>query len=71
VTLEERIEKKKAYKGPKYDIPAGDVGVPCKACGVNLHFVKTVRGAWMPVEYDGIPHFGFCSDPKRFSRSKS
>ena len=68
MTKEERVEKKKAYKGPKYEVPAGDVGKPCEACGVNLHFVQTKTGAWMPTEYDGVPHFGFCSDPGRFSK---
>ena len=70
MTREERIEKKKVYKGSKYDVPAGDPGVPCKACGQNLHFVKTKSGADMPVEYDGIPHWGFCSEPERFSKGR-
>jgi len=67
MTQKERIEKKKRYTGPKYEVPTGDPGSPCKACGRNLHFVRTKSGVWIPVEYDGIPHFGFCSDPKRFS----
>ncbi len=69
MTKEERVEKKKAYKGPRYEVPAGDVGKPCEACGVNLHFVKTKAGKDMPVEYDGIPHWGFCSEPERFGRA--
>ncbi len=70
MTKEERIEKKKTYKGPKYEVLAGDVGRPCKACGVNLHFVPTENpGKYMPVEYDGIPHWGFCSDPGRFGEA--
>ena len=70
MTREEKIEKKKAYKRPRYEVPQGDVGTPCKACGINLHFVKTERGATMPIEYDGIPHWGFCSEPERFSKGK-
>ncbi len=66
MTREERLRRKAEYKGPRYDIPIGDVGRPCKSCGMQLHWVKTSAGKWMPVEYDGMPHWGFCDEPERF-----
>jgi len=52
----------------KYDVPAGDVGKPCEACGKTIHFVKTDKGKWMPIEWDGTPHWGNCSNPAGFKR---
>lgn len=69
---EERARKKAEYTGPTYKdrIPRGDAGRPCKSCGRTLHWVKTNTGAWMPVEYDGVPHWGFCDDPGQFKKGK-
>jgi hypothetical protein len=53
----------------KYDVPAGDVGRPCRACGKQLHFVKTEAGKIMPVEWDGTPHWGKCARPQDFRRT--
>lgn len=66
MTREKRIEFKEKYNGPVYDIPHADVGRPCKSCSITLHWVKTEAGKWMPVEYDGIPHWGLCDEPERF-----
>jgi hypothetical protein len=44
----------------KYAVPAGDAGRPCKSCGKTIHFVKTSVGKWMPIEWDGTPHWGNC-----------
>lgn len=68
MTREQRLAKKAEYKGPRYDVPTGDPGRPCKSCGMNIHWVKTPAGKWMPVEYDGMPHWPFCDEPERFSR---
>ena len=63
MTQEERLEKKKAYTGPVYEVPAGETPTPCKTCGQSLYWVKTPAGSWMPTEYDGMPHWGFCNRP--------
>lgn len=65
MTREERLRRKAEYKGPRYDVPAGDVGRPCRSCGITIHWVKTEAGKWMPVEYDGMPHWGFCDEPEK------
>jgi len=52
----------------KYDVPALDLGRPCKACGKTIHFVKTKNGKMMPVEWDGTPHWGNCTDPGGFKK---
>jgi len=54
----------------KYDVPAGDVGRPCRSCGKQLHFVKTGTGRTMPVEWDGTPHWGNCDRPDLFRGRK-
>ena len=68
MTREKRLEKKATYKGPKYKIPRADVGRPCKSCGITIHWVETPAGKQMPVEYDGMPHWGFCDEPERFKK---
>jgi len=56
------------YAGPLYDVPAGDPGRPCKACGKTIHFVRTKTGAWMPVEWDGVPHWVGCPARAQFKK---
>lgn len=68
MTREERLAKKAAYTGMVYAVPRADVGRPCDSCGATIHWVRTVKGKWMPVEYDGIPHFAFCPDADKFSK---
>lgn len=72
MTREERAKKKAEYTGPRYKdrMRPGQVGKPCEECGVQIYWVKTPAGAWMPVEYDGIPHWGFCTNPGRFSKRR-
>ena len=53
----------------KYEIPAGDPGRPCDGCGKNIYFVKTKSGAWMPVEFDGTPHWGKCPNREEFGKA--
>ena len=53
-----------------YPIPEGAVFRPCQACRTPITFVKTEKGAKMPVTRDGVSHYATCSSPKRFSKGK-
>lgn len=53
---------------PKYSVPAGDPGRPCKSCGKTIHFVKTPAGKWMPIEWDGTPHWIGCPGREQFKK---
>lgn len=52
----------------KYDVPAGDPGKPCRGCGHNIHWIKTRAGAWMPINWDGTPHWETCPSRDQFKR---
>ncbi len=56
------------YTGPRYDVPAGDPGRPCKGCGKTIHWVKTPAGKWMPVDWDGTPHWVGCPNRAQFKK---
>lgn len=54
----------------KYEVPAGDPGTFCKGCGKHIFWVKTKAGKWMPIEWDGSPHWGNCSARDQFKRPR-
>ena len=54
----------------KYAVPVGKPGRPCEACGKMLYFVRTAAGKPMPVEADGTPHWGNCTDAERFKKGR-
>jgi len=54
----------------KYSVPVGKPGRPCEACGKMLYFVRTAAGKQMPVEADGTPHWGNCTNTERFKKGR-
>ena len=52
----------------KYDVPAGDPGRPCRACGKTIRFVRGERGDWMPIEWDGTAHWTACPGRVQFKK---
>ena len=52
----------------KYDVPAGDPGRPCEACGKTIRFVKTEAGKWIPIDWDGTPHWETCPNADDFRK---
>lgn len=45
-----------------------DVVRPCKACGVQLAFVKTRAGKLAPYTIDGVNHFANCPRAAEFRK---
>lgn len=43
---------------------------PCRDCRTPIAFTKTDKGKLMPVERDGTPHWGSCTNAKRFRKGK-
>jgi hypothetical protein len=52
----------------RYEVPAGDFGRPCQACGKNIYFVKTPTGKYMPIEWDGTAHWANCPERAQFKK---
>ena len=44
---------------------------PCKACGVELYFVRHANGKLTPYTVDGINHFANCPEAQRFRKGKA
>ena len=38
----------------------------CLGCDKHIYWIKTERGAAMPVNTDGTPHWGTCPEADRF-----
>ena len=51
---------------PTYTIPPTARLYRCLGWGKHIYWIKTERGASMPVDVDGTPHWGTCLEADRF-----
>ena len=49
-----------------YTIPPGTKLCRCLGCNKHIYWIKTERGASMPVDVDGMPHWATCPEADRF-----
>jgi hypothetical protein len=40
----------------------------CSGCNAVIHWVKTAKGKWTPVNPDGSPHWSTCPKAKQFKK---
>jgi hypothetical protein len=59
-------------KAKKFGIPAGTFPTVCreKSCGARIYFVRTDRGAMLPVNEDGVAHFATCPAAAKFRKGR-
>lgn len=52
----------------KYEIPENTLSATCRGCRRTIYWVKTKAGKNMPVDPDGVPHWGTCPNAKDFKK---
>jgi hypothetical protein len=48
----------------------GSIRTRCRSCGAPIIFVKIDTGKNMPINADGVPHWGTCDDPNKFRKKR-
>ena len=49
-----------------YPIPTGAKLSRCLGCNKHIYWIKTKKGASMPLNTDGTSHWGTCPEAERF-----
>lgn len=54
----------------RYEIPEDACPSQCRGCHAVIYWVKTPKGKNMPVDPDGVPHWGTCRKATDFKALK-